>query len=321
MRKKLFTALEVVIWTVLFLIPTLFISTILHPDLDIKKHYYADFKDINGIIIGSPVNYIGYNVGHVDDVKILDDRVRVDIAIVKEDYSLPRCSMIKVEESGIGGSRSLEIFPCNDPSLKGSIYTKKPKRVSEMLDEYCAFTNSLIQGMGNFLNVLQISLEGGEYCKLQSLKRQSISAQSELRETSTKLDKISVKAPANLQKTNNNLEKTLFAVQKVKIDPEKVRNNAKKNLQGMEKLNKTINKYTAAEYREKAEKLYWKTEVITTIDKNKLRNDMIQLNNTLQSTQTIFNKIETNLQSGSLGRTREKVRAIKENTGDLIKKD
>lgn len=321
MRKKFFTTFEILVWTVLFLIPVFFISTILNPDLDIQKHYYADFQDVNGIIIGSPVNYIGYNIGHVDDVEILDDRVRIDIAIVEKGYSLPKCSTIKVEESGIGGSRSLEIFPCENPSLKGSIYTQKPKRTTEMLYDYIAFTKNLTQSMGNFLNILQIGLDGGESSKFQDLKRESVSAQVALKQTNANLDKISAKAPQNINRTKNNIEKTLFNVQKIKIDPTKIKNNAIKNQKELDKLNQRINKYTASEYRLKAEKLYWKTEVITITDKDKLYNDMTQINNTLQSVQNILNKIEANLQSEAIFKTREKVKNIKEDTRNLIKKD
>jgi len=321
MKKKLFTVFEILVWMVLFLIPTFFISTILNPDLDIQKHYFADFRDVNSIIIGSPVNYIGYNIGHVDDIQILSDRIRVDIAIVKKDYSLPQCSMIKIEESGIGGSRSLEIFPCENPSLKGSIYTQKPKRVSEMLDDYCNFTKSLNESMSNALNILQINLEGGKSCKFQDLKRESFTAQIELKKTNDNLDRISAKAPGNIKKTNNNIEKTLFKVQKIKIDPEKIKTTTIRNQKNLDALNKRLNEHTAAEYREKAERLYWRTEVITIIDKDKLNENMIQINNALKSAQTIFKKIENNFQSESISNTREKVRSAKEATGNLIKKD
>ena len=321
MKKKLFTAFEILIWTVLFLIPTLFISTILNPDLDIQKHYYADFRDVNGIILGSPVNYIGYNVGHVDNVQILDDRIRVDIAIIEKDYSLPKCSIIKVEESGIGGSRSLEISPCDDPSLKGSIYTKKPKRVTEMLDDYCEFTRSMTQSMGNFLNLLQINLDGGECCKFQDLKRESVAAQIELKQTSANLDKIAAKAPRNIKKTKNNLLKTLSVVEKIKINPEKVKSTAIKNQKDLDALSQKLNQYSAAEYRAKTEKMYWKTEVITIPDKDKIHSNMVQINNALKSSQNIFKKIENNLQPESISNTRDKVRNIKDETGNLINKD
>ena len=298
-----------------------FISTILNPDLDIQKHYSADFRDVNGIIVGSPVNYIGYNVGHVDHVKILPDRVRVDIAIVKKDYSLPRCSIIKIEESGIGGSRSLEIFPCKNPLMKAGIHTQKPKRVADMVDDACVFVKSLTQSMGNVLNLLQINLEGGECCKFQDLKRASVTAQIELKQTNANLDKISKTTPQNIKKTNIKLQKTINTVEKVQIDPEKIKSTTIKNQKNLDELNKKLNKYTAAGCREKAEKLYWKTEVMTIIDKDKLHQDMTKINNVLQSTQTLMEKIESNLQSESINNTREKIKTIKENTGNLINKD
>lgn len=321
MKKKLFTALEVLVWTVLFLIPTFFISTILNPDLDIKKHYYADFQDVNGVIIGSPVNYLGYNVGHVHCIQILPDRIRADIAITEEDFSLPKCSMIKIEESGIGGSRSLEISPCKDPKLKGSIYTQKPKRVSQMLEDYCDFVNSMNQAMGNMLNALEINLDGGECCRFQQLKKQSEIAQVELKKTNADLDRISAKAPQTINKCKNNIEKTLFTVQNIKFDPEKIRTTAIKNQRDLDKLNKRLKQHTAAEYKEQAARLYWKTEVITIIDKNKLNCELKKLNRTLESTQSFLRKIECNLQPESLNQTHEKIHSIRENTENLIKED
>lgn len=321
MNKKLFTFFEIIVWMVLFLVPMFFISTLLNPDLDIQKHYSADFRDVNGIIVGSPVNYIGYNVGHVHDVQILPDRVRVDIAIVKKDYSLPKCSIVKVEESGIGGSRSLEIFPCKNPLMKNGIHTQQPKRVADMLDDACIFVKSLTQSMGNLLNLLQINLDGGDGSNLQELKRASVTAQIELKQTNANLDKVLETSPRNIQKTKNNIQKTLNIVKGVHINTDDFKNTTIQNQKNLDKLNKKLKKYTAAEYKEKAQKLYWKTEVMTIIDKNKLQQDMTKFNNALKSSQSMLNNLEASVKSESLKETCEKVKEINDNTKNLIEKD
>jgi len=321
MRKKLFTAFEILVWIAIFSIPVFFISTILNPDLDVKRHYYADFKDVNGIITGSPVNYMGYNIGHVYKVNILPDKVRVDVAIVKDGYVLPQCSIIKVEESGLGGSRSLEIFPCENIYTANGRHTKAPKRMSEMIDDFCQFVKALNQSMGNFLYALQLNLDGGECCKFQDLKRQSEYSLEELNELNKNLDKTSKTAPKNIKNTRKNLEKTLESMRKIKFNPQKIKNTAIKNQKELDELKTRLNHYNPSEYREKTEQIYWKTQVITPVDKNNINQNLIQLNDSLNSTQAILHSIDETFRPESILEIRNKVNGIKQDSEILIKED
>ena len=72
--------------------------------------YQIFMQDVNGIIVGSPVRMLGINVGYVKHIKLINDMVYVDFIINKKGIEIPKGSKITIESSGLGGSKSLEIY-------------------------------------------------------------------------------------------------------------------------------------------------------------------------------------------------------------------
>lgn len=85
--------------------------------------YNILFKDIDSIVKGSPVRFMGMNVGHVVKLKRKDKYIICKIRITKENVKLPDMTRAKVAFNGLGGSKSIELLPptTNDPEIKGII--------------------------------------------------------------------------------------------------------------------------------------------------------------------------------------------------------
>ena len=94
-----------------------------HYKFEKPNTYNILFKDIDSIVKGSPVRFMGMNVGHVVKLKRKDKYIICKIRITKENVKLPDMTRAKVAFNGLGGSKSIELLPptTNDPEIKGII--------------------------------------------------------------------------------------------------------------------------------------------------------------------------------------------------------
>lgn len=114
--------------------------------------YQIFLPDVDGLIIGSPVKFMGVQVGYIDKVKIISDDVYVKFVITDKEVSIPKGAIATVEFSGMGGSKSLEIYPPTKESLdsKKLIVVQNPKRLhdafgllNDMFDKIGSITSKL----------------------------------------------------------------------------------------------------------------------------------------------------------------------------------
>lgn len=321
MKKKLFTLLEILIWVVLFFVPVLFVSSLLHPDLSVKKYYTVSFYDINGIIVGSPVNFAGYNVGYVKKIKIDGNRVKVNIAITKKEFKMPKCAVIKIEETGLGGSRSLEVYTCNEPYKAPGVYTTRPKKLNDILDDVNNFSKSLTEGMGNLYLGLNASIGDKDHEDFVEIQCKLHSTEGNLKQMSSDLTTARFKAQKKLPEINQKMEKTLGYLSEIDINPEQIKLQANQNQKAIEKLGKTVNSHSPAEYNAMAKNLYWQTQYLKFIDDEKVSKNMKQFNNTLNSLQNILHLIELNFSTETIQKRQETVENIRKDTDKLLKED
>ena len=94
-----------------------------HYKFEKPNTYNILFKDIDSIVKGSPVRFMGMNVGHVVKLKRKDKYIICKIRITKENVKLPDMTRAKVAFNGLGGSKSIELLPptTNDPEIKGIV--------------------------------------------------------------------------------------------------------------------------------------------------------------------------------------------------------
>ena len=90
--------------------------------LSSAKRIEVEFKDVNGMRPGSAVQMMGMRVGQVEEIKpvIKSDKsfVQLKFVITEPSITIPKASMISIQQSGLIGEQFLEITP---PKLK-SVY-------------------------------------------------------------------------------------------------------------------------------------------------------------------------------------------------------
>lgn len=98
--------------------------------------YQIFLPDVDGLINGSPVKFMGIQVGYVNQIAIVGDNVYVKFLVTEKNIKIPPSSIATVEFSGLGGSKSLELYPPNTKSKAFSdmlIIPQAPKRIHDSL--------------------------------------------------------------------------------------------------------------------------------------------------------------------------------------------
>ena len=97
--------------------------------------YQLFMPDVDGIIVGSPVKFMGVQVGYIDKVKIVTNNIYIKIVMTDKNVTLPKGSIATVEFNGMGGSKSLEIYPPTEESLAMNklIVMRQPIRLNDSL--------------------------------------------------------------------------------------------------------------------------------------------------------------------------------------------
>ncbi len=83
-----------------------------------QKQYQIFISDVDGLIVGSPVKYMGVQVGYVSYAKLLGNEVYVKFVLHNPDFVLPKGVVANVEFSGMAGTKSLELYPPTEQDLK-----------------------------------------------------------------------------------------------------------------------------------------------------------------------------------------------------------
>ncbi len=121
------------IWlAILFLIASTIILGIFHYRKSFNT-YQIFLSDVDGLINGSPVKLMGIQVGYVNQIDIVGEDVYVKFIITTPKVKLPYGSVATVEFSGLGGSKSLELYPPKQKTAAASkfIVVQRPKRIHD----------------------------------------------------------------------------------------------------------------------------------------------------------------------------------------------
>lgn len=97
--------------------------------------YQIFMPDVDGLVVGSPVKFMGVQVGFIEKIKIVREEVYVKIVITDKGVTLPKGSVATVEFNGMGGSKSLEVYPPTEESLavKKLLVVQNPTRLNDAL--------------------------------------------------------------------------------------------------------------------------------------------------------------------------------------------
>lgn len=148
-KLQYFVWLEFIIWLLIFCFVVGGIKIYQYHKAKELKTYQIFMPDVDGMIVGSPVKFMGVQVGYVQKIHIVNNTVYVKFVITDKETSLPQGSVATVEFNGLGGSKSLEITPPTKETLasKQFIIINQPKRLhdsqtllNEMFDKLGAIT-------------------------------------------------------------------------------------------------------------------------------------------------------------------------------------
>lgn len=213
MNKSIRWLLEIGIWFLVFIFVANFILFIRAEHNNQYNSYQIFMPDIYGVIVGSPVNMMGVPVGYVDKVKIIDNEVFVRFTLNKKDLKLPKGCIITVEFNGLGGSKSLEIYPPNEESKTRDEYliVEEPKRlgkvvglIDEMFDKISSITYRLSYCAKEITTVSEnIKKESKEKDKSKQIKTEKKDFLKILNETNKELDEKTNK----LENFNNKIKR------------------------------------------------------------------------------------------------------------------
>lgn len=96
--------------------------------------YQIFMPDVDGMIVGSPVKYMGVQIGYIKNIKLLTNNAYVRFVITEKDLKLPKGVIATVEFSGLGGSKSLELYPPDENEHTDRlIVIQSPKRLHDSL--------------------------------------------------------------------------------------------------------------------------------------------------------------------------------------------
>lgn len=131
-HRRMARVIELSIWFSVIALIVLVISAYNKYSHDNYSRYQIFLQDVDGIIVGSPVRMLGIQVGYVKNIKLVNDMVFVDLIINQKGVEIPKGSKITVESSGLGGSRSIEVYAPKQPydsSTTQALVIQQPRRL------------------------------------------------------------------------------------------------------------------------------------------------------------------------------------------------
>ena len=133
-NMRVYAWIEFVIWHIMIAIAVLGIRYHHYKSQQQYKSYQIFMEDVDGLIVGSPVKFLGVQIGYVKKIQVVASSVYIKFVITQRGLVLPIGAVATVEASGLGGSKALEIYP----PLKGRpvdkiVETKDPTRLGKVI--------------------------------------------------------------------------------------------------------------------------------------------------------------------------------------------
>lgn len=155
MRKYHLWLIEIIVWALIIVAISIpFYNNISHKK-ELNATGHAFFEDTDGLIVGSPVRFMGTQVGYLSNVEIIGSEAYVSFVITEKNLKIPHGTIATVEFTGIAGSKSLELYPPTKESLaRGhAISVVDPIRLSTFVSNQQSIATNLIN-MTNQINML-----------------------------------------------------------------------------------------------------------------------------------------------------------------------
>ena len=187
-KMRIYAWVEFVIWLVIVAVSVLGIRYYSYQNQKNFKNYQIFMDDIDGLIVGSPVKFLGVQIGHVKKIKVISSEVYVRFIVTQKDLELPTGAIATVESSGLGGSKALEIYPPDKTKVTDKlIVSKSPTRLGKVL--------TLFKGIFKELDSILTTINGAaqrfeEDIPIQKNVVQPVDADNELLKLDKKIESV-----------------------------------------------------------------------------------------------------------------------------------
>lgn len=136
-QLRLYAWIEFVIWLIIIALCVFGIRYHFYKSQLQYKSYQIFMNDVDGLIVGSPVKFLGTQIGNVTKIQLVSSDVYSDIyvkfIITEKDLTLPTGAVATVEGSGLGGSKALTIFPPKEKDPNSIIVAKDSTRLGKVI--------------------------------------------------------------------------------------------------------------------------------------------------------------------------------------------
>ena len=171
----------------------------IHKKYQRKIYILRLFNDVDGLIKGSPVKIQGYQIGYVSNISIVNDDVFVTFIITDKEIKMPDNMTATVAFTGMGGSKSLELFVPPEGSKAGNyITTIEPRR----LQDFYVYQNQIAN---NIVSMTAAFMELADEDRVNWLKN-FIKEPTMLRYIGTTLDNVQQKEQSFMNKRSKNAD-------------------------------------------------------------------------------------------------------------------
>ncbi len=223
---RFYAMAELVIWIIIITLCVFGIRYHHHLKQQEFKSYQIFMNDVDGLIVGSPVKFLGIQVGHVTKIQLVSSGVYSDIyvkfIITQPDLTLPTGAIATVEGSGLGGSKSLEIYPPKKGKQDKIIVAKDSTRLNKVMSLFNTIFKDLDEIFTN-LGHAGKELSKVPYNEIEKNIVTPAQADKELKNLGLQLDNIKKEE----QKFRKNIlnKKKPQTVEEGKNEPEQSKNN------------------------------------------------------------------------------------------------
>ena len=146
MKKSLIV--ELFIFAILTTMLVVVGTKVVKHTFDIGTTYHLAFKDIDGIVIGSPVRILGVDIGHVTKIQSNFDEIYIDFVVTHDKVKIPQGTKATIEFFGLAGSRSIELTPPDSKTNAQGILIEAPIRIGDAFDIMAQFARAMMVSVG-----------------------------------------------------------------------------------------------------------------------------------------------------------------------------
>jgi len=169
MKLRFLWVIEFLIWAALIALVSFAVQYFHSVYVKNTSTAYVFFKDTDGLIIGSPVKYMGVQVGYVSDLKILDNEAFVTFRITDRHVKIPQGTIASIEFAGLAASKSLELYPPTLETIKTGHFIKviEPIRLQTFFDRQ----NNIAMNIIDITNEINFVVTRNNINQIQHLLR------------------------------------------------------------------------------------------------------------------------------------------------------